>query len=287
MIYKDYKFCMFILSHGRADKLITLQTLKRCGYTGDYFIVIDNEDKTANDYYEKFGRDKVVMFDKKKRAKTVDTIDNFPGRNAVVYARNECFDLAKRLGYTHFMEIDDDYTAISYRFNNKGQFKNKVVSNLDFIIKQMIELFEKSGAHCLAFAQGGDFIGGEQGQFGKKIFLRRKVMNTMLCSPSRPFKYTGKINEDVNAYVREGIIGKLFFTTNIISINQMQTQANSGGLTDIYLDMGTYVKSFYTVVISPSSVKISMMGNKNMRIHHKVNWRKTIPCILNERYKKV
>lgn len=57
-------FCIFILTHGRPDNLITLNTLKQCGYTGNYYLVIDNEDKRANEYFEKY-RKKVIQFDKK------------------------------------------------------------------------------------------------------------------------------------------------------------------------------------------------------------------------------
>ena len=101
-------FCAFILTHGRPDNVITYNTLLRHGYTGPIYIVIDNEDKTANRYYEVFG-DKVVMFDKLSIAKSIDEGDNFDGRRAIIYARNACFDIAKKLGYTYFIELDDDY----------------------------------------------------------------------------------------------------------------------------------------------------------------------------------
>ena len=39
-------FAIFILSHGRANKVKTLKTLKDCGYNGKWYIIIDNEDKT-------------------------------------------------------------------------------------------------------------------------------------------------------------------------------------------------------------------------------------------------
>ena len=66
-------FCVFILSHGRANNVKTLETLKKANYTGDWYIVIDNEDSTANEYYKKFGKDKVIMFDKLEISKTFDT----------------------------------------------------------------------------------------------------------------------------------------------------------------------------------------------------------------------
>ncbi|EFN6257501.1 hypothetical protein FVI12_21595 [Escherichia coli] len=39
-------FCAFILTHGRPDKVLTYRTLRRAGYTGKIFIVVDDEDKT-------------------------------------------------------------------------------------------------------------------------------------------------------------------------------------------------------------------------------------------------
>jgi hypothetical protein len=277
---------MFILSHGRPDRVFTVRTLERAGYTGDWYIVIDNEDKTADEYYRRFGEDRVIMFDKPAIAKTFDTADNFDDRKTIVFARNACFEIADRLGYTHFMELDDDYTSISFRFNRKGEFKNRPLRNLDYVMHRMIEFYEKSGATCLAFAQGGDFVGGKQSDMGREIRIKRKAMNTLLCSTRRPFRFLGRINEDVNTYVRLGAVGKLFMTVNCIAINQLQTQSNAGGMTDIYLENGTYIKSFYTVIFAPGAVKIARMGNKFKRIHHKILWRYAVPHIVDEEYRK-
>lgn len=85
------KFAVFILSHGRPNNVITLNTLKKCGYTGDWYIVIDNEDDTAEEYYKNFGRERVIMFDKLAVAQTFDTADTFEDRRTIVYARNACF----------------------------------------------------------------------------------------------------------------------------------------------------------------------------------------------------
>lgn len=49
------------------------------------------------------------MFDKPKIAKTFDEADNFDDRRAIVYARNACFQIARKLGYKYFIELDDDY----------------------------------------------------------------------------------------------------------------------------------------------------------------------------------
>lgn len=56
--------------------------------------------------------------------------------------------------------------------------------------------------------------------------------------------------------------------------------------TEMYLELGTYVKSFYTVMYHPSGVDIRFMGNKHMRLHHSVHWNNCVPCIVPEKYKK-
>jgi hypothetical protein len=112
-------------------------------------------------------------------------------------------------------------------------------------------------------------------------------MNSFICATDRPFKFFGSTNEDVNAYATLGSRGDLFITVMKVALQQKQTQANAGGLTDIYKAFGTYVKSFYSVMCHPSSVKVYYLsGSKYDRIHHRVTWRNTVPVILSEEYKK-
>ena len=280
-------FAAFILSHGRANNVITYDTLRKTGYTGDIYIIIDNEDKTAKEYYDKFG-DKVVMFDKKKIAKTFDEADNFNDRRAIVYARNACFDIAKDLDIKYFIQLDDDYTTFRFAANDKGEYitSNTSITQLDKIFEAMLNFYKSTNIHSIAMAQGGDFIGGENSRVFKEK-LARKCMNSFICSTDRPFQFVGRINEDVNNYTHKGSLGYLFFTIATVRLEQKQTQSNEGGMTDIYLDNGTYIKSFYSIIFQPSAVTISLMGNKNNRLHHRVNWNATTPVILDEKYKKI
>jgi hypothetical protein len=42
------------------------------------------------------------------------------------------------------------------------------------------------------------------------------------------------------------------------SVDQKETQATLAALTEIYLELGTYVKSFYSVIAAPSCVKVAL-----------------------------
>lgn len=278
-------FAIFILTHGRADNMITPLALERCGNTNRIYYIIDNEDAQAERYYNKFGKENVIMFDKKQKAKSCDTMDNITNRNIVLFARNSCFEIAKQLGLTYFLELDDDYTIFRSRVLDNDKLATIYCTDFDAVVDETINFLEISGATTVAFGQTGDFIGGSECKLFKEKILR-KAMNSFFCKVDRPFDFYGRINEYVNAYVSLGSRGKLFFTISDMTLNQQDTQQKKGGLTDAYIELGTYVKSFYTVMINPSCVKISEMGDNHRRIHHLINWENAVPKIISSDFKK-
>lgn len=272
-------FVAFILTHGRPNRVKTYELLRKCWYTGRIILVVDNEDECIDEYFEKYKND-VVVFNKPFIANTFDTCDNQDNRKTIVYARNACFSLAKELGYKYFIELDDDYYYFGHKEPNQSSC---YIYNLDRMFEIFVEYLENSPITSVAFAQGGDHIGG----FDGNIMCKRKAMNSFVCSVDKPFKFIGRINEDVNTYVRLGGLGYIFLTVMNVKLDQLDTQTNNGGMTDVYLDSGTYVKSFYSVMLNPSCVKVkAMSGGKCARLHHSINWNSAVPCIIRQEYKK-
>lgn len=279
-------FAVFILTHGRPDRVHTYNRLIDDGYTGPIFIVIDNEDKLAREYGDRYG-DKVIMFDKEEIAKTFDEGDNFGDRRAVIYARNACFGFAETLGYTYFLELDDDYGSFSYTMDSYFRAINgKEIKSLDEMFEKVLEYYKSIPAKSISWAQGGDFLGGLENDIDEKLLQRRKCMNTFFCSTERPFQFIGRINEDVNTYTCYQSKGNLFMMFPLLRITQTGTQGNVGGMTELYLDSGTYVKSFYTVMYHPSGVRVTVLNSTHPRLHHQVSWNNTVPYIISEEYKK-
>ncbi len=282
-------FCVFILTHGRPDKVITFNTLRKSGYDGQVYFLVDNEDDCFAEYQENFGAENVILFDKRETAKRFDEFDNFDDRRAIVYARNECFEIARKLGYRWFLELDDDYTSFWFRIcglipserSSSGLQVNHVLTG---VLSATFNFFASIPAASVAYSQGGDWMQKFDGE--NLTFSRRKAMNTFFCSTDRAFDFVGRINEDVNTYTWFQSAGNLFFTIPLIQINQKQTQKTAGGMSDIYLNQGTFVKSFYTVMCSPSCVKIKIMGSTNRRMHHKVEWDFAVPMIIPESCRK-
>lgn len=280
-------FCVFILTHGRPDRVYTYDTLMKSGYTGKVYIVVDDEDKTADGYRERFG-DKVLQFCKEEWAEKTDEGDNFQHRKAIVYARNACWDLAKRVGCRYFVQFDDDYTNFGFRYDSKLVYKYTPTKNIDRIFDALLEFFINARMKAFAFSQGGDHIGIKTGE-ERPVRLKRKVMNSWFCDVEDPFMFFGHMNEDVSAYVTYGHRGDLMGSTEQVYLVQKPTQTTAGGMSDLYLESGTYQKSFYTVMANPSCVQIGAMGDprgSEYRIHHKINWHKAVPKIIDEEYRK-
>lgn len=275
---------MFILTHGRPDNVLTYSTLKKCGYNGKIYLVVDNEDNHIKKYQDNFGEEFVKIFDKKAMADSIDEANNFDNRKVIVHARNYCFTLAKELGYKYFIQLDDDYYEFIYKFSDtKGQVLSKDINK---IFNLMFDFYNKTDALSICFAQTGDFIGGVDNGKGVYRFAKRKCMNSFFCSTDREFQFLGSINEDVNTYTTLASRGGLFLTIPVFAINQKDSQTQKDGMSDIYKLQGTYIKSFTTVLMQPSNVKVSIMNATHKRIHHSIAWKNTTPMIVSQYFKK-
>lgn len=285
-------FAAFILTHGRPDRVITHKNLRKHGYSGPIYLVVDDEDKALGQYQDRYGDD-VVIFSKADVAARFDEGDNFKDRRAVVYARNALWGIAERLGVTHFVELDDDYTNFYYRIDEAGRYGNWW-ARCDWLFSAMCDYLDATPFATVALSQGGDHIGGGVGIKSNRTL--RKAMNAFVCRTDRPFEFPGRINEDATAYTFAQRRGTPFLTIVAAQVNQGVTQANEGGLTDIYKALGTYVKSFYSVMFCPSAVKVGVLrdagakgGTKTQghaRLHHDINWNACAPKIIRESHKK-
>lgn len=276
-----HNFAVFILTHNRVDRQMTTKALEKGNYSGPIYYIIDNEDPSEAAMREIYG-DSVIVFDKALAHTITDTMDNEPHQRGVVFARNIVWSIAEKLGVDYFIVLDDDYTLFRHLCDNYMVATYKPINDLDRIFDAMTDFLITSGSLTVCMGQGGDYIGGTGWEKPK-----RKAMNSFVCATNRPFKFLGRINEDVNAYVTLGCRGHILISIMKIGLNQTITQTNAGGLTELYLHSGTYVKSFYSVMCHPSGVKVkTLRGNTHNRLHHQINWKQTIPCIIKEELRK-
>lgn len=260
---------VFILTRKRPFNQKTFKTLKRQHYTGKTYFLLDDTDPTISDYIHEYGEQNVKIFNRGKVAEYTDSMDNFTPRTGILYPRQYSYELARNLGIDYFLQLDDDYTSFQYRFPSNGKLKVSEYPDLDRVFEAYYEALDDIPLlTCVAFAQGGDLVGGQI-----RNPFKRKAMNGIFCKTDRIWEFKGTINEDVNGYTTNQQTGSLCMTYLNSMLVQTQTQSASGGMTDIYVDSGTYVKSFYSVIANPAAVKVSVLCDYNAdiprpRFHH-------------------
>ena len=280
-------FAILILSHGRPNNVKTIKTLLSCGYTGKYYLVVDDEDISLDEYKKTFGEDNILVFSKDYAATKFDIMDNFEGRGVPTYARNVLHEIAKNLGLTYFLELEDDYTGFYYRYKDGNILRAVKVDKFDLVVDVFIDFLEVSNAKTVAFVQGGDLLGGWDRTIWKTRCIR-KAMNCFFCKTDREFICDGRFNDDVNSYIKYGNLGDLYLSCVDICMVQPNTQSSAGGITDAYKLYGTYVKSLYSVMLRPDCVKVQGLNGTggNNRFHHIIEWNNAVPKIISSKYKK-
>lgn len=286
MALADWSFGVFIITHGRPNDVVTDKTLRRAGYSGRIWYVVDDEDTSRKQYHERFA-ESVLTFCKRSYADRVDEGDNSNNRRTTTHARNACFDLAKAIGLEWFLVLDDDYTAFELRTDCEQQYPTsrfRILTKLDAVFEAVLSFAQHTSFATVALAQGGDMLGGICGNssFVHKPTIYRKAMNSFFMNVNRRIWFVSRLNEDVNTYCTLGSRGVLFGTIPLASIVQRSTQQHTGGMTEAYQASGTYVKSFSTVMYCPSFARVQMLNSAHPRIHHRIDWKTAVPVIVPE-----
>jgi hypothetical protein len=272
-------FAVFIITHGRPDNQMTLSTLKRGNYSGKTYFIVDDEDETKDRYIQLYGAENVRIFHK---SEWFDIGDNLQDHKGVpVYARNECFRIAKELGIKYFVQLDDDYPIIIFRYDDGGTLRKKDINNFDALFEAMCDFLALEQITCIAFGVEGDFIGGSGGKYRERIYPNAR--NSFFCKTDQPFEFLGRVNEDVSTPAWHNTIGRLFMTILDVMVVLYDHEKNSGGSTEQYRKLNLFWNYFYPILYVPSAIK---MSDRTGKINKLVNYNAIVPKIINERWKK-
>ena len=278
---RDY--AVFILSHERVNDIKTDKMLKKQGYSGEWFIVIDDKDNQIDEYKEKYG-DKLIIFSKEEVDKWTDTCDMDNDMRVGVYARNFIKKEASSRGYKYHLQLDDDFSQITYRYIKGKKLKVKPCENLDRLFDAIAEYLDETEITWISFGLSSYYIGGVNKNFEQGMI--RKTMGSFFCNTEKMPDFLCRMNDDITTNILYTSRGHIMFTLMAMQVETPPTQQMDGGMTDIYQENGTYRKSFYSVMVCPSFVKVSQQGIKDKRVHHETNWKACAPMILNQKWRK-
>lgn len=273
-------FAVFILTHGRAKQQKTVKTLKRCGYTGRLYLIVDDEDKELDEYIRLYGSD-VITFSKREIEPCFDTMTNKKEYGSAVYARNASYDIAHSLGIRWIFMCDDDISNLQYRVLKNKELKSVNIYNIDKLFERMCDIANAGKVCIFGFSQAGAFIGG-----ANKTYLsghQRKVSQAVLYDANNPITFRGVFYEDIIVALDAGTAGRVAMSTMLVSIQSPAMASNGGGMQDLYQESGTYVRCFYSVMAYPGVASIEAKdGEFKLRLRHSA----FAPMIINERWRK-
>ena len=273
-------FACVVISHGRPE-CGTVSVLRKCGYTGKIYIVVDDEDETLPDYVERYGND-VHVFHKEEN---FDTGDLGGSKGIATFARNECRKVAVKNDLSYYFMLDDDLKSISFRYNDNGHLRGGNAREIDKLFDGICTYFDETPVQCIGFGNAVDYIGGvptfENGK------ANRTVMNSFFLRTSNKIKWRSRNSDDIITVVDEAQKGPGFRFTPVMNKFDVwipkRTSNASGGSISMYNDEGSYKLRFYAVMFHPDCISIRQTESGYDNLTRTNN---AYPKIISGRYKK-
>ena len=248
---------VFIISHERADTLTTWQCLKRSGYTGPIYIVIDNRDSQQDKYKANYG-DAVLVFDKDDYA-WVDVGDNQSSLNSPVVPKAAVFDFAKKLGVENIVICDDDIEDFRLRcYDDAGHLKSYKTQSyrvMDSLFDACFEFMSCSKTNIvLSFLPIAKMFPDTM----KKII--RQGTNVFLFKTDYGFRFRGRFYDDGILSHEQNDTGSIVMTIQEVNLVSkiFEVTKNTGGLNEAYSKTSGYARRFYHLMASPSDAPMNV-----------------------------
>ena len=251
------KVTAFILSHNRSSSCPTLDLLNKLNYSGDYKIVIDDEDKELELYKEKY-KDHLLIFNKMDYA-YIDTgydSEHFP-KSTPIFAREfiNCYAYNNKVG--NYLMLDDDIQRIKFRIPdyNTNSLPGYHITNIDDLLDYLFDFMDNDNIYTIGFCHQGEFVGGIQSFNEEKILGKRAICQIFLFNSKKKFDWKLVWYEDYNSCYYNGIRGQLTFKIPFIGYETELTgnDNKSTGMGECYKDNIQLNRAFYRVMLFPSA----------------------------------
>lgn len=276
-------FAVVILSYGRPE-CSTYHKLRDIGYTGKIYIILSDDDSTIDEYFKRYNKDILHVFHKDSFIE--DTEDNFDGPDSVVlYARNECLRLVKKLGLSYFCMMDDDLSYIKGRPYKGDKITTYSIKNLDYVFEKYIEFIESSNISGVSFGFLNSYIGGNW----KVKRVDRNIYAIYILKVDDYIPFRGRYLEDVTFNDLNCVNDRVFLQIPIVQnvykvYNSKNRLKQNGGNQDSYRKFNDYVMKFYALMSNPSNLKL-VIESKDC-VSFKKSYNSMYPMIIEEKYKK-
>lgn len=278
-------FAVFILTHGRPKKQLTYNSLRKQGYTGKIYFVVDDLDETVDEYILNYGEENVIIFNKREIAKKTDSFYNYEKLNAVVYARNVCFEIAEKLGLEYFLNCDDDIMNFNYRLIDNNKMQCVKIKQFDNVFNFLIDFMKNSNTELMSISENGIYFGGINERTLRGIntnYTHFFLFNTKSKIRFRCFWF-----EDVIASIDVQRLGKRAICTTYI--DELLHDRTEGGMKDDYDICGSNDNLIVTNVLisNPDCVKLYVRTKKDkLQYSLRIAWKNAKVKLISDKYRK-
>ena len=241
--------------------------------------------------------DKLVIFNKEDYLFKEDTAfakDNLL-KATPFYARLFVDDYARENNVGDYLVLDDDILNLKIRYPNEEEHSLRTFHIEDFncLLESLFEFLNENNLYCLSFAHPGMFIGGIESF--NKIINKRVGSNIFLFNSNRQLTWKTIFYDDFNTCLFNGLTGKLIFTIPFIQItaeeqgsqlNAKDKNMKTCGMGEAYSNTTQFNRSFYSVMLYPSSCSVKSVGEKEDNWWPNLQLDKQFSKIISSRFKR-
>lgn len=279
----NYNFACMIISHGRPNNIPTVSSLKKSGYSGKIYILIDDEDETIEQYKHNYRN--VIVFNKQYFIDKNDLLFNKSLRKVAVHARNAAEYIAKELDLDYYLLLDDDIVNFHYRYAD-NKLHSKKFYNLDFAFDEYIKYMNNANIATIGLAHDGMFLGGNIKMFEQPQHSKNRILaNAFIRNMRYEVHWGPDMCEDFITSINENNKSNVWITLPFIGIHckkqGMKKQKSDGGNSEAYLVDGNYGVAKFAVLSLPNCYKLS----PNMW-YRCLSYDTIVPKIISQKYKK-
>ena len=279
------KFAVFILSHKRADRVETYDTLRKGGYTGKIYVVVDNQDPMLEKYQERFG-DSVLVFDKQMYIDRTETLETSKMKSSAVYARNAIEQYAKDFVLDVFGMFDDDVVNMRYRWVDGNTVRSLTVNGgLDLVFESYAQYILDTGIACTSFPFTMFYVSGIH-DLDKRISEYRHTYQIHIRNAHKPVEWIGIINHDTISQLLTMKLGYIWWSIPHIVFDAKPMNKESGGLKEVYDAFKDFDMAFLAVMTCPDCCTVTASNGERSTLQIKENKHTSYPMIISGRYKK-
>lgn len=279
---EDKLATIYIISKGRPE-CKSAKTLTDMEYPGPWFIVCGTNDETLSEYIERWGKERVLVFDWAKQIQHTDVLDNFgfdsmPSGAAPV--RNAVFDFSRARGELRHWQIDDDFTKFKLTKTDCKKKETLDGTKLYWWLRRIAQYGQDAGLANV----GLDLISTNFPDDAKKPSFRIFGSHNMSNDPAICPEWRGRFNDDTIHAILVHRLGRYKeVKTRFISVETPPTQQDNGGLTEMYKTLGTVRKTAYLILVAPNA---ALLAIRFQRYHHIVKWDKLIAKIIDPKWRR-